>query len=175
MKEKLRIKQLENDVILLRQTLREDFEGLYKQGGYQTIWEQHLEKDRYKKDKFLEYFISGIKSKYGSLTVINKKDYKIVGWTRLYDFNKKDLSIKLGYTFIGKEYWGSGMNYKLKKLILDYVFSFINTVYFDVFEKNIRSQKAVIKLGGLLNRINSNKHEYRLTKKMWLESRREDP
>ena len=167
MNEKFKIKQLENDVVLLRQTLREDFEGLYKQGGHQIIWKQHSEKDRYKKDKFLEYFISGIKSKYGSLTIINKKENKIVGWTRLYDFKEKDLSIKLGYTFIGKEYWGSNINYNVKKLILDYIFSFLNTVYFDVFERNIRSKRSVIKLGGILNKINSNKHEYILTKKEW--------
>ena len=45
---KLKIEELENEVIFLRQTLREDFEDLYKQGGHQIIWEQHSEKDRYK-------------------------------------------------------------------------------------------------------------------------------
>ena len=87
--------------------------------------------------------------------------------TRLYDFKEEDLSVKLGYTFLGKEYWGSNINYNVKKLILDYVFSFLNIVFFDVFEKNIRSQKAVMKLGGILNKINTNKHEYILTKKDW--------
>ena len=38
---KLKIEELENEVIFLRQTLREDFEDLYKQGGHQIIWEQH--------------------------------------------------------------------------------------------------------------------------------------
>ena len=33
---------------------------------------------------------------------------------------------------LGKDYWGSNINYNVKKLILDYVFSFLNTVYFDV-------------------------------------------
>ena len=87
--------------------------------------------------------------------------------TRIYDFKEEELSVKLGYTFLGKEYWGSNINYNVKKLILDYVFSFLNTVYFDVYEKNIRSQKSVMKLGGILNKINSNKHEYILTKKEW--------
>ena len=167
MKEKLHIKILENKIVKLRQTKEEDFEDLYKQGGHPIIWEQHLEKDRYKRDKFLEYFNSGIKNEFGSLTIINKKNNKIVGLTRIYDFKEEDLSVKLGYTFIGKEYWGSNINYNVKKLILDYVFSFLNTVFFDVFEKNIRSQKSVVKLGGILNKINSNKHKYILTKKDW--------
>ena len=47
------------------------------------------------------------------------------------------------------------------------MFFFLNTVYFDVYEKNIRSQKSVMKLGGILNKINSNNHEYILTKKEW--------
>ena len=71
---KLKIEELENEVIFLRQTLREDFEDLYKQGGHKIIWEQHSEKDRYKKDKFLEYFNSGIKNEFGSLTIINKNN-----------------------------------------------------------------------------------------------------
>jgi len=167
MKEKLHIKILENKIVKLRQTKEEDFEDLYKQGGHPIIWEQHLEKDRHKRDKFLEYFNSGIKNEFGSLTIINKKNNKIVGLTRIYDFKEEDLSVKLGYTFIGKEYWGSNINYNVKKLILDYVFSFLNTVFFDVFEKNIRSQKSVMKIGGILNKINSNKHKYILTKKDW--------
>jgi len=35
---KLKIEELENEVIFLRQTLREDFEDLYKQGGHKIIW-----------------------------------------------------------------------------------------------------------------------------------------
>ena len=42
-----------------------------------------------------------------------------------------------------------------------------NSHNIDVYEKNIRSQKSVMKLGGILNKINSNKHEYILTKKEW--------
>lgn len=169
MNEKIKIEQLENDRVLLRQTTNEDFDELYKQGGHKVIWEQHSDSDRFKKEKFLEYFISGINNDYGSLTIIDKEADKIIGWTRLYDFKENDLSIKLGYTFIGKQYWGTHINYNTKKLILDYVFSFLNTVYFDVFEKNIRSQKSVIKLGGSLNKINRNKHEYKLTKKEWFQ------
>ena len=33
-----------------------------------------------------------------------------------------------------------------------------------VYEKNIRSQKSILKLECFLNRINGNKHEYILTK-----------
>jgi len=147
---KLKIEELENEVLFLRQTLREDFEDLYKQGGHQIIWEQHSEKDRYKKDKFLEYFNSGIKNEFGSLTIINKNNNKIVGWTRLYDFKEEDLSVKLGYTFLGKDYWGSNINYNVKKLILDYVFSFLNTVYFDVYEKKYSFTKVGNEIRGNL-------------------------
>jgi len=140
-------------VVILRKTLKEDFNDLYK------------------KDKFINYFNSGINNEFGSLTIINKKNNKIVGWTRLYSFKEEELSVKIGFTFIGKEYWGTNINYNVKKLILDYVFSFLTTVYFDIFENNIRSQKSVIKLGGILNKINSNKHEYILTKKDWLKKK----
>ena len=99
MKEKLHIKILENEVVQLRQTKKEDFNELFKLAGKKEIWEQHSNKDRYKKSVFLEYFNQGLKNEFGSLTIISKLDKKIVGWTRLYDFDKNKPTVKIGYTF----------------------------------------------------------------------------
>ena len=165
--EKLNILILENEIVKLRQTKKEDFDKLFKLGGKKEIWEQHSNKDRYKKSVFLKYFNQGIKNKFGSLTIISKDDGKIVGWTRLYDFDETVPTIKIGYTFLGKSYWGLDINYNSKKLILNYLFGFLDLVCFDIFEKNIRSQKAVQKLGGVFNEKKKDKHHYILNKKSW--------
>mgnify|MGYP001256967969 CR=1 FL=1 len=168
MTEKLHIKILENEIVKLRQTKKDDFDKLFKLGGKKEIWEQHSDKDRYKKSIFLKYFNQGLKNEFGSLTIISKNDGKIAGWTRLYDFDEKKPTVKIGFTFLGKCYWGSNINYNSKKLILNHLFSFLDLVCFDIFEENIRSQKAVKKLGGLYNEKRENKHHYILDKKSWI-------
>lgn len=70
---------------------------------------------------------------------------KLVGSTRYYEYNFKQSSIKIGYTFYAK--WDTELNRKVKKLMLDYAFEFVDDVFFDAWDKNFHSQKAVAKLG----------------------------
>ena len=39
-------------------------------------------------------------------------------------------------------------NYQIKKLMLEYIFKFLDKVYFDIWKINYRSQKSIEKLGG---------------------------
>ena len=66
------------------------------------------------------------------LSIIDKKINEIIGTTRYYSFDENEHSVKIGYTFISNEYWGTDMNYQLKKLMLDYIFQFLDKVYFDL-------------------------------------------
>lgn len=60
------------------------------------------------------------------------------------------------------------MNYKIKKLILDYIFQSLNKVYFDIWETNYRSQKSIEKLGGeRLSLEKNNKYLYLIEKIVW--------
>ena len=47
-----------------------------------------------------------------------KKD-KIIGSSRFYEHNKNSSYIKVGYTFLIPEYWGTSANYQLKLLMLN--------------------------------------------------------
>lgn len=58
--------------------------------------------------------------------------------------------MSIGYTFIARSYWGTGLNDRVKRIMLQYAFDHVDTVRFDVFAKNHRSQKAVEKLGARL-------------------------
>ena len=55
--------------------------------------------------------------------------------------------IKIGYTFISRAYWGKKINPQVKKLLLDYAFQYVDHVIFHVGALNIRSQKAMERLG----------------------------
>jgi N-acetyltransferase len=63
--------------------------------------------------------------------------------------NLENKSIKIGYTFIGIDFWGKEFNKNLKKLMIGHAFKNLNTVIFDIGANNIRSQKAITKIGAI--------------------------
>ena len=65
-----------------------------------------------------------------------------------------DNSIRIGYTFLSNEYWGTSANLQIKKLMLNYVFSHIDKVYFDIGKENLRSRKATEKIDATLYKKN---------------------
>ncbi|WP_242918407.1 GNAT family N-acetyltransferase [Pontibacter liquoris] len=137
---------LENDQVILLPLQESDFEELYAVAANPKIWEQHPNKDRWKKDVFQTFFDGAMQSK-GAYKVIEKATGKVAGSTRMYDYNAQDNSILIGYTFYGTEYWGKGVNHAVKVLLLDYLFQFVSQVSFHIGATNVRSQIAIGRLG----------------------------
>lgn len=137
---------LENEKIILYPLKEEDFEGLYSVASDPKIWEQHPNKDRWKKKVFRIFFEGAIQSK-GAFKIIEKSTGKITGSTRIYNYNEKENSILIGYTFYDKEYWGKGINHAIKTMMLDYLFNYVSQVGFHVGAENKRSQIAISRLG----------------------------
>lgn len=137
---------LENEQIILYPLTEDDFESVYKVASDPKIWEQHPNKDRYKKEVFATFFEGAIKSK-GAYKVVDKNSGNIIGCTRFYDYNKAEDSILIGYTFYATSCWGKGINHAVKTMMLDYIFQFVSKVYFHIGAENIRSQIAISRLG----------------------------
>lgn len=137
---------LENEFVQLLPLQSEDFEELFEIASDPLVWEQHPNKDRYKKEVFLNFFEGAMQSK-GAFKILDKSTQKCIGCTRFYDFNPTEKSILIGYTFYGRPYWGSQYNPSAKKLMLDYAFQHLDRVYFHIGANNIRSQKAIERLG----------------------------
>lgn len=138
--------RLENDRTLLLPLNESDFDALYAVASDPKIWEQHPQPDRWKESVFRSFFEGAIKSK-GAFKIVDKKTGAIAGSTRFYDYDAQSRSIFIGYTFYAVGHWGTGLNATAKKLMLDYAFPYVDTVLFHVGTTNIRSQKAVEKLG----------------------------
>lgn len=139
---------LENDKVILYPLGEDDFETLYAVAADPMIWEQHPNKDRWKRDVFRNFFDGAIQSR-GAFKIVDKCTGEIAGSTRIYDYNEQDKSILIGYTFFGRKYWGTGMNASVKALMLDYLFRFVARVYFHIGAVNIRSQVAITRLGAM--------------------------
>ncbi|MEP7257806.1 MAG: GNAT family N-acetyltransferase [Flavitalea sp.] len=137
---------LENEKVILYPLQEMDFDDLYNVASDPEIWEQHPNKDRWRKDIFSIFFEGAIQSK-GAFKIIDKATGNIAGSCRYYNFNDKESSISIGYTFYAKSYWGAGFNPLVKALMLDYIFQFVSKVYFHIGANNFRSQVAIVRIG----------------------------
>lgn len=137
---------LENEKVMLYPLQETDFEDLYITASDPKIWEQHPNKDRWKKEVFKIFFDGAMQSK-GAFRIVDKATGNTIGSTRFYDYNEQENSILIGYTFYAVQYWGKGFNHSVKKTMLDYIFQFVSTVHFHIGATNIRSQIAISRLG----------------------------
>lgn len=138
---------LENEKYQLIPLQQGDFESLYKVASDPEVWSQHPNKDRYRREIFRTFFEGGMESG-GAFKIIEKSTGEILGSTRYYDYDKQNNSIFIGYTFYGRKSWGKGINPQIKKLMLDYIFQFVEVVHFHIGKENYRSQIALERLGG---------------------------
>lgn len=138
---------LENEEFQLIPLQQGDFESLYEVASDPKVWEQHPNKDRYKREVFENFFTGAMESK-GAFKIMEKATGDVLGSSRYYDFDEKDNHIFIGYTFYGTKSWGKGINPQVKKLMLDYIFQFVDKVHFHIGKENFRSQTALERLGG---------------------------
>jgi len=138
---------LSNNLISILPLKADDFEKLYAVASDPLIWEQHPNKDRYKREVFEVFFKGAIESK-GAFIVFDNATGDVVGSSRFYELDEESSTVVIGYTFIARNFWGKGYNAALKKLMIDYAFQSVDKVIFHIGATNFRSQKAIEKLGG---------------------------
>jgi RimJ/RimL family protein N-acetyltransferase len=139
---------LKGELIEVRTLRPEDWKDLFAVASDSLIWKQYPENDRYKKDVFKIFFKDALDSG-GAFVVIDRKTQQIIGSTRFHGYDPKKSEIEIGWTFLARKYWGGHYNLEMKQLMLAHAFRFVENVVFFVGEKNIRSQKATEKIGGI--------------------------
>ena len=137
------------DLLELRPLRPEDWESLFAVASDPMIWEQHPASDRYKEEVFREFFGEALESG-GAFVVIDRKTREIIGSSRYFGFDPGRKEIEIGWTFLARNYWGGKYNRELKRLMLDHAFEFVESVVFLVGPTNVRSQKALEKIGALM-------------------------
>jgi len=144
---------LKGSLIELRPLHSEDFYDLFAAASDPLIWEQHPERNRYRRELFQRFFDGAIESK-GAFAVIDRQSDRIIGSSRYYGYNEDQREVMIGFTFLERAYWGGRYNRELKSLMLDHAFRFVDRVLFEVGENNLRSQKALVKIGArFLNKV----------------------
>jgi RimJ/RimL family protein N-acetyltransferase len=139
---------LKGDVLELRPLRSEDFHDLYAVASDPLIWEQHPIRDRYKEEVFKGFFREALESG-GALIAMDCKGGQVIGSSRFHGYNEEKSEIEVGWTFLARSHWGGMYNREMKQLMLRHAFRTVNSVIFLVGPQNVRSQRAIEKIGGV--------------------------
>ncbi len=137
---------LQGEHIHLRPLTEHDYEPLLAAASDPLIWEQHPAQ-RYKPEVFRAFFTDSMASG-GALLALDASTGAVIGTSRYNGYDEAKSAIEIGWSFLKREYWGGPHNREMKKLMIDHAFQFLENVIFVVDSKNLRSQKAVEKIGG---------------------------
>jgi RimJ/RimL family protein N-acetyltransferase len=137
------------DLIELRPLRADDFAALYAVASDPLIWEQHPSSDRYKPEVFAGFFRDALATG-GALVAIDRADGRIIGSSRYHGYDEAAGEVEIGWTFLARSHWGGVYNGEMKRLMLRHAFGSVKSVVFKIGPKNLRSRRAVEKIGGVL-------------------------
>ena len=94
----------------------------------------------------------------GALVAVDKQDGQTVGTSRFAFPADAPDTVEIGWTFLARARWGGTHNSEMKRLMLDHAFRSVETVVFTVHSLNLRSQRAVERLGAVRMGVSTDAH-----------------
>ena len=140
---------LKGALVELRPLRPEDYDDLYAVAADSLIWEQHPARNRHEEAAFRTFFAEALASG-GALLVTDAKTRRVIGSSRFHGYSEERSEVEIGWTFLARSHWGGRYNTELKRLMLRHAFDYVSSVVFFVGPENIRSQRAMQKIGGVL-------------------------
>lgn len=139
---------LRGSLVELRPLHADDWPALFAVASDPLIWEMHPNHDRYKEEVFREFFRDALAT--GSAFVaIDRESGQVIGSSRYYGYDEATREIEIGWSFLARSHWGGRYNGEMKQLMLDHAFQYVDRVIFIVGPQNLRSQRAVQRIGGV--------------------------
>ncbi|MBY0488593.1 MAG: GNAT family N-acetyltransferase [Gemmatimonadaceae bacterium] len=133
--------------LTLRPLREADFDDLYAVASDPLIWAQHPAWNRYELAVF-RTFVDEALAGGSAFVAINNATGAIIGSSRYHGYNAEAREVEIGWTFLGRAYWGGAWNREMKRLMLEHAFQYVDRVLFNVGPNNIRSQTAMERIGG---------------------------
>ncbi|MDE3253729.1 MAG: GNAT family N-acetyltransferase [Bacteroidota bacterium] len=130
----------------------EHFEELYKAASDKKLWEL-IPTDCSERENFDKAYLFALserdKGHQYPFVIVHKATNELIGSTRFFEIYPGDKKLEIGWTWIITRYWGTEINLECKLLMLTFCFEHLQTrrVQFKTDETNIRSRKAIEKLG----------------------------
>ena len=137
---------LTGELLELRPLRRDDFDAVFAAASDPLIWEQHPESDRWKRDVFQRFFDGAMESG-GAFAIVERATGRIIGSSRYCALTPQASEVEIGWTFLERAFWGGRYNGELKRLMIQHAFRFVHRIVFVVGKDNVRSRKALEKIG----------------------------
>lgn len=132
---------------------RSHFEALFLAAADEKLWE-HVPTDGSIRENFERMYDFGLtereKGKQYPFVIYHKRSDELIGSTRLFEIFPEDRKLEIGWTWITASHWGTTVNMECKLLLLGFCFEVLGTrrVQLKTDENNVRSRKAIEKIGG---------------------------
>lgn len=140
---------LADPLVRLRPLQADDFDALFAVASDPLIWEVHPAHDRWRKPVFRRFFDEALASG-GALVAEDPATGAVIGSSR-YDRGRAGPGeVEIGWTFLARRYWGGAMNRAMKRLMVAHALGSFERALFFVGEGNVRSRRAMEKIGGVL-------------------------
>jgi RimJ/RimL family protein N-acetyltransferase len=153
----INISQLRGEHVYLTHLHPDKISELQSLAKDERIWEftKTLLVDASFEEQFEKYIGNALDDRYTggqcSFVIHECKTDRIIGMTRFYKVEPTQKRLSIGYTWYIPEVWGQVHNKECKLLLMQYAFETLGyqRVEFEVAHQNERSQKAVLKIGGV--------------------------
>ena len=144
---------LEGERLLLRPLRPDDWAALFGVASDPLVWEQHPAHDRWQEPVFRAFFDDAL-AKGGALAVIDRASGALIGSSRFQNHDPAGGgSVEIGWTFLARSHWGGVWNREMKRLMIGYALDVVERVRFVVGADNLRSRRAMEKIGGHLTGV----------------------
>jgi RimJ/RimL family protein N-acetyltransferase len=143
---------LQTDKILLRPLISDDYISFEKLTIDKSMW-NYFTSDLSVKEELYEWIVDALNDMKNhtrlAFTIIDKTSRQPIGSTSFGNISSRDKRIEIGWTWICKEYQGTGVNNQIKYLMIKYVFEVLRyervEIKTDVL--NTSARKALRRIG----------------------------
>ena len=145
---------LTGEKVLLRPLTKDDWDALFAIASDKLVWELHPAHDRWKEPVFREFFENALRYK-GAMAMVDRATGVIFGSSRwqgvVEECATEPSSVEIGWTFLARSHWGGAWNREVKRLMIGHALQHVEMVEFHVGKDNLRSRRAMEKIGGSLS------------------------
>jgi RimJ/RimL family protein N-acetyltransferase len=140
---------LAGESVLLRPIRAEDFAALHEVASDPLLWAQHPARDRWREEAFRLYFETWF-LRGGGLLIAERATARTIGASCYSLEGRLPGEVEIGWTFLARDHWGGNTNREVKALMIRHALGSFERVVFRVAETNLRSRRALEKIGAVL-------------------------
>ena len=127
----------------------DDWDALFAVAADPLIWAVHPAHDRWQESVFRRFFADAMASG-GCLVIRDNATGAVIGSSRYDRTRVEPDEVEIGWTFLARDYWGGVANREIKTLMIAHALRWYAAAVFYVGEANVRSCRAMEKIGGVL-------------------------